>query len=135
MHSDSSALPQLACDRLVQYSDMDDLAEDLARLQAHSPGCAVRSLVSHPDDPSVVLCAGDDGNVVLLDLSSGGSDEKARNVLAQSGGAIESDLGFPPACVDLAFDAETNYLVGAFDNEAAATLHRHPRLGRGARFA
>ena len=35
MHSDSSALPQLACDRLVQYSDMDDLAEDLARLQAH----------------------------------------------------------------------------------------------------
>jgi hypothetical protein len=71
-----------------------------------------------------------------MGFSGGGRGSVWRTVLAggrsraQGGG----DTLIPASVVGFAFDPETTFLAAAFDNEALATVHRHPRLGMGGRF-
>lgn len=123
-------------------------AHAVAARNAHG-GLPVRTLAFHPKDATALLSGGADGACVLTDLAAAlpanvgsafgvGSFSGSSSSSSSSGAVLarpSSAFGSPAAaCVALAMDAEASYLAAGFDSECVAVVHRHPRLGMGARF-
>lgn len=118
---------------------------DQTRLHQHSG--SVRTLMYHPKDPRFLVSGGEDGRLLLANMSaisaaSASGMGMGMGMMVEAGGGPAGGSG-PTVeelhvermgVVDVCFDTEYNSLVSAFSNECVCVLNGHPSLTAGSHF-